>query len=57
MLQVSLKQWKHFTSLINNRSPLLTCTDKDIFLVEKIFRSNYESCIRRQASKVALNNP
>lgn len=41
-LLVSLKQWKQVTMLLTTRQPLLTCTDKDICLVEKIFKRNAE---------------
>ena len=42
-LRVSLAQWKQATRLLANRQPLLTCTAKDIYLVEKIFQQIAES--------------
>ena len=32
------QQWKRFTQHINLRSPLITITDSDIWIVEKIFK-------------------
>jgi len=51
-LQVSLAQWKQATRLLANRQPLLTCTNKDIDLVDKIFKQIAEITKRPKLPKL-----
>jgi len=53
-LKVSLKQWKRVTWLITTRPPLLTCTDKDIDLVDKIFKQIAETTKMTKTIKPSL---
>ena len=56
-LLVSLKQWKQATWLLTSRQPLVTCTDRDICLVEKIFKRNAEITANKANKGKVIHSP